>query len=481
MNKGRQMRKRTLLYWLGLVLAALVSGAACAANAMMLVAVRFEMTPRRPQSINSNNGMKSMALTLSTIRATSRLTGLVLACGLGIAILTGCGGTGGGDSGERYFASWTAAMADTDSGLPGVPLMQPTVLTDQTVRHIVRLSLPAQTIRIKVSNLFGTEPLTFSGVRVAKSTGLSSIDTSTDTGVTFNGQSTVTVGAGAEMYSDDVSLAAMPDRTSLAVTFYFADRAVLRTVHGTGMQLAYIGSGNQLSAASLPTAVGSSTHSPYFGLTAVESLRAQSTRVVVAFGDSITDGYMSSMDANKRYPNLLDDRLKGAGQADTSVVNSGISGNRWLYDGVGPNGNTRFDRDVLKIAGVSHVIIMLGINDIGLSLGTGQDVSVDQLTAAIAAAVAKSQAAGVKVVLGTLMPYKGAAYYTSEGEAKRQQVNAWIRSNTAIDGRVDFDAAMRSSADLDALNPSFDSGDHLHPNDVGYAAMANAVDLNLLH
>lgn len=290
----------------------------------------------------------------------------------------------------------------------------------------------------------------------------------------------MTVAPGTEVSSDDVALSVSP-LSNVAISSYFSSLTSVPTVHSLGRQTAYVGAGNQLSAPSVPV-TATSTRQSYYGLTAVETTSIEKTRVVVTFGDSITDGFNSTVDASKRYPNQLDDRLKANGAARTAVVNSGISGNRWLNDVAGPNGNGRFERDVLNTKGVTHTIILLGINDIGFSeaLVPAQAVSADQIINSINTAVAKAKARGIKVFVGTLLPYKGAGYYSVAGEAKRQAVNNWIRTNTQLDGVVDYDKTMQSATDPLAMNPAYDSGDHLHPNDLGYGAMAATVDLSKL-
>ena len=418
------------------------------------------------------------------------LAAALLATGLAACGGGGGGGTtpapggggvtpGGGTAESRSYASWTAAMLDATADLPGMPARAPQTFNNQTVRQVVRLSLAGDTVRVKLSNLFGTAPVTFTGVHVAKSSTAvpGGIETGTDRAVTFAGQPSVTLAAGAELLSDAVALP-VNALEHIAVTMYFAAPTTMPTIHAVGRQTAFIVPGNQLSAAVTAAAPGDLRDS-YFGLTAVEATSTQATKVLVAFGDSTTDGFASTLDAARRYPNRLDDRLKAAGFARTGVVNAGIGGNRWLHDFAGPSGASRFDRDVLNVAGATGVLILLGINDIGfgVSPAPAQEVSADQITAAIGTAVAKAKARGLRVFLGTLLPYKGAGYYSDGGEAKRQAVNAWIRANGSVDGVIDFDAALRSAGDSLMLNPAYDSGDHLHPNDAGYAAMAAAVDL----
>ena len=370
-------------------------------------------------------------------------------------------------------------MVDARQSLPGLAPQAAQSFNNQTVRQVVRLSLGGTAVRVKISNLFGTAPLTFSGVRIANATGGGGIDAATDRAVTFSGQSSVTLAAGAELYSDTVALAAAP-LSNVAISMYFAGPTSMPTVHPVARQTAYFGAGNQLSATTVQGT--SDPWAAYFGLTAVETFSSEPAKVVVAFGDSTTDGFASTADAAKRYPNLLDDRLKAAGVPRTDVVNAGIGGNRWVYDYAGPSGNSRFDRDVLNVSGVTHTIILMGLNDIGFSVDPvpAQEVSAQQIIGAIDTAVNKAKARGIKVLLGTLLPYRGAGYYSDAGEAKRQAVNAWIRGNTVVDAVVDFDVVVRNPADPATLNPAYDSGDHLHPNDTGYAAMAAAVDLSKL-
>lgn len=379
---------------------------------------------------------------------TSLLAAAALAAGL-----YGCGDSDGPRH-SAHYASWTGSLSDAAQGFPGAPAPVPRTFDNQTVRHVLRLSLGGDAIRIKVSNLFGKA----------------------DRPVTFSGQTSLTVPAGAEVFSDDIPLPATP-LSNIAVSMYFATPTPVATVHALGRQIAYVGAGNQASAPSISPVAGNPPQS-YYGLIAVEAQSREPAKVVVTFGDSITDGFNSTVGAARRYPDQLDDRLKASGFVRTGVVNAGISGNRWLNDVAGPNGNGRFERDVLNVAGVTHTIILLGINDIGFSsFVPAQAVSAEQITASMAAAITKAKARGIKVFLATLLPFKGAGYYSEAGEAKRQAVNAFIRNNREIDGVIDFDKVMQNPADPLAMNPAYDSGDHLHPNDAGYGAMAAAIDL----
>jgi lysophospholipase L1-like esterase len=197
--------------------------------------------------------------------------------------------------------------------------------------------------------------------------------------------------------------------------------------------------------------------------------------VLVAFGDSITDGTQSGTDANRRWPNLLEARLAAAG-IRLSIVNGAIGGGRVLSDGVGPNALARFDRDVIAQPGVTHVTVMEGINDIGAA-GANPSPSVADLIAGHRQMIARAHARGIKVIGATLTPFEDAAYWTPEGEAKRQALNAWIRDSKEYDDVLDFDAVLRDSAKPTKSKLEFDSGDHLHPSPAGYEAMANSIKL----
>lgn len=396
--------------------------------------------------------------------------------------LTACGG-GGGDgnaipAANNFYATSTVAIQDGSTYLPGQTLT-PQAFNNQTVRQVLRLSIPGDLLRVKLSNKFGTVPLTFSGVHIAKSTGQSNTDITTDRTLTFNGQSSVTLAPGTEVNSDPFSMTGITPLTSVAISSYFSGPSTVQSTHITASHTTYVSAGNQLAAASTPGTVADNLQS-YYGIAEIDASVSTKPKVIVTFGDSITDGVASTLDALQTYPDQLDSRLKAANVTNASVVNEGIGGNRWLHDITGQNGNSRFARDVLGVAGVTHVIILLGINDIGypsLFSLPGQEVTADQIITSIRAAVASAKAQGIKVFLGTLTPFKGAFYYTADGEAKREAVNAWIRAAPGVDGVFDFDLAVQSKSDPLMLEPTFNSGDHLHPNDAGYAAMAAAVDI----
>jgi lysophospholipase L1-like esterase len=224
-------------------------------------------------------------------------------------------------------------------------------------------------------------------------------------------------------------------------------------------------------------------------LSGVEVLAGAGARTIVAFGDSITDGMGSTLNANHRWPDLLAQRVAKEFGGKVAVVNEGISGNRVLHDVAGQNGIARFERDALSWPNVTHVIVLLGINDIGFAnmpagrLPPGVDtspVTAEEIIAGHRQFIAKAHARGVKIIGATLTPYRGAGTDSDAGEVIRQAVNKWIRESGEYDGIIDFDAAVRDPANPVKLKPAFQSGDWIHPSDAGYEAMVKAIDLSLL-
>jgi lysophospholipase L1-like esterase len=239
-------------------------------------------------------------------------------------------------------------------------------------------------------------------------------------------------------------------------------------------------SGNALSA---PSFTNPETRDSNYWVTGIDVTSPDAGGVIVAFGDSITDGVGSTAGANRRYPNLLAERLRAdADLAGHGVVNAGISGNRILHDVVGPSALSRFERDVLGQSGATHVIILIGINDLGFSgFVPDEAVTADEVTDGLATLVSRAQASGLAVYLATLTPLEGtmAPYYGEQTESLRAAVNDWIRTEADVDAVVDFDRAVQDASNPLAMSPAYDSGDSLHPSDAGYQAMADAIDLSL--
>lgn len=316
---------------------------------------------------------------------------------------------------------------------------------------------------------------------IARSTGGSGIDPASHVALTFGGAPAVTLAAGEERWSDFVPFVTDAE-ASVAVTLYAAGAAPIATVHSLGQQTAYVAPGNAVSAEPFPAIEEAAPRLSYYWLSGIDAESATARRVIVTFGDSITDGFGSTVDANRRYPNFLSAQLT-ADDTPSSVVNAGISGNRVLRDVIGPAGASRFERDALGQTAVSDVVILLGINDVGFSgFAPEQAATADQITDGLATMVAAASADDRRVFLGTLLPFQGTMppYYSEEGEAKRQAINAWIRANTDIEGVIDFDDVMGDAANPLAMPAAYDSGDHLHPNDQGYEVMADAAAERLL-
>jgi lysophospholipase L1-like esterase len=290
----------------------------------------------------------------------------------------------------------------------------------------------------------------------------------------------VTVSAGQEVFSDAAALGVNAAQ-DLAVSVAVQGSSGPATEHAVAVATSFLSAANSgnhtgdLGAGAFTTSIGS-----WLFVDGVDVLDTAINGSVVTLGDSITDGFRSSTDQDHRYPNFLAARLRNAGRP-LSVVDEGISGNALMFSSsqFGQSALTRLSRDVLSQTGVRDVIVLEGINDIG----GAHDFNATAYESAYQQIVSQAHARGVRVIGGTLMPFKNAAvanYYTPQGDTTRMQVNNWIRTSGAFDGVVDFDKAMQSPSDPLTLNPSFDSGDHLHPNDAGYQAMANAVNLALL-
>jgi lysophospholipase L1-like esterase len=379
-----------------------------------------------------------------------------------------------------WVATWAAAARDYNQPpIAGIPPPAPASLKDQTVRLRLLPAVGGNEVRVRFSNVFGKAPLHIHAASVARSTGADALSPRAIQPMLVDGRPDFTVAPGAERWSDAVRLAVQPQQP-LAVSFHAAD-AHVATVFQASDATAWVANGDATRAATLP-APGKSDWGHV--VTGVDVLRRPSPAVVVAFGDSITQGAGAADSLQGGYPARLAQRLRApSSRSDApSVVNVGIGGNRLLTDGIGPKALDRFERDVLQQSGVTHTIILIGTNDIGHDAAAlaGDAVPVNALTAGLQQLVDRARSRGVKVLLGTVTPFKGSGYFNEATEAKRQAINRWIRGRQDVDGVIDFDAALRDRADPQALNAAFDSGDHLHPGDAGYAAMAAAIDVREL-
>jgi lysophospholipase L1-like esterase len=356
----------------------------------------------------------------------------------------------------------------------------------QTLRLIVHTSIGGKRVRIRLSNELGTEPLQVASAHIALRKNGADIEPGTDRVLTFGGRETATIAPGAPLLSDPVALD-VPAMADLAVSLYLPGRVAAGTVHDWAAQTSYVSrTGNFVAEASLPV---ERSMKAWPLLTEVD-VDAPGASAIVALGDSITDASKSTANANRRWTDLLAVRLQSAGLA-LGVVNRGISGNRLLREPgehpvFGPALLARFDRDTLGTAGTRYVLVLIGINDIGHP-GTGaiplaQMPSAADLIAGYRQLIVRAHAAGLKIVGATLTPFEGttfAGFYSADKARLRDAVNAWIRNSGEFDSVIDFDAALRDPAAPSKLLPKYDSGDHLHPNDAGMQAMADAIPLAL--
>jgi lysophospholipase L1-like esterase len=390
---------------------------------------------------------------------------------------------------ETWIATWTASPEPADSD-PKEPILN---LQDQTVRERVRISLGGSQIRLRLSNEYGSSPLLVGAVTVAEPKDPASIKAGSIQAVTFGGKPSITIPPGAPAMSDPVAMP-VAHGAEISISLYLPKRVTTPTWHAFALKSAIVsGPGDHTHEEKIQA--GTEATSSIF-VTAVLVPAQPSQRVVVAFGDSIVDGIESTLDADRNWPSDLIRRLaKTPDSSKLAVVNEGIAGNRLLADGpiaiLGVSALTRFDRDVLSLPGVTHIVLLEGINDLSfpgatlgkLLLADAADLrSPDDLIGAYRQLIARAHIRGIKLIGSTMTPCEGvniSGYYSEAKETTRQAVNQWIRKSGAFDGVVDFDAVLRDPDHPSKLLPRFASEDHLHPNDAGYQAMADAINLAL--
>ncbi|WP_083745183.1 SGNH/GDSL hydrolase family protein [Variovorax sp. KK3] len=406
-------------------------------------------------------------------------------------------------SATQWAASWAGAPLDylplpIFPGLPAPPAERLS-FGGQSLRQRMVSTLGGSLVRVRFSNLFGRQPLHVVEASVALSTGAEAVSPASLQRLRFGGRAVLTIAPGQEAWSDGTKLDVAAGQ-AVAVSYQvqagtpFATRHLLATTSTVP--------GAAVMRADWRGAMPSQVNHVVTGL---DVAARAAPRVIVAFGDSITQGAAGV--SQESYPDRLAARLRdmpksnGNGNGDANanangnvghggfaVINAGIGGNRLLLDGTGPRALDRFKRDALGQSGVTHVLVLIGINDIGVSLPvpiqalspTFRPATVEQLTAGLQQLIDQARQRGVKLLLGTITPFKGAAYWSEEKEVRRQALNRWIRGRQEVDGVIDFDEALRDPADPSAMRAACDSGDHLHPGPAGYAAMADAIDLREL-
>jgi lysophospholipase L1-like esterase len=383
---------------------------------------------------------------------------------------------------QIWVGSWAASqqIPEPRNALPAEALQ------DTTVREIFHLSIGGPTLRVRLSNVFGTEPLRFASVHIARAVSPSSsaIVPGSDTPLAFSAAPDVTVPAGASYLSDPVAYPVEP-LSNLVVSYYLEAAPSRETSHPGSRETTWFLHGNHVSDAELQ---GAQTVEHWFEISGIDVLAPPNAASIVALGDSITDGHATTTNENNRWTDDLAERLHAnAATSEISVLNEGIGGNHLLTDGLGPNALARLDRDVIAQTGVRWVIVLEAINDLGYLSREGDMPAsahqefVHRIIASYQQIIARAHAHGLMVIGGTLGPWVGSAYYhpTHANEADREAVNRWIRAPGNFDAIVDFDKAVRDPQHPDRMLPAYDSGDHLHPSPAGYSAMANAIPLSL--
>lgn len=382
----------------------------------------------------------------------------------------------------HWVGSWAAAqqLVEPDNALSAEDRR------DATLRQIVHLSIGGSEIRLRLSNRFGTTPLHLTAVHVARSLSPKSDKTApgTNENVTFSGFQDVTIPAHADYISDPIPLM-VEALSDLAVTLHIDRSPDEQTGHPGSRATSYVTHGDLVSALELPDA---KTIEHWYFISGIDVAAPFPASAIAILGDSITDGHGATTNGNDRWTDVLAQRLQSQpSMRNMAVLNQGIGGNHLLTDGLGPNALSRFDHDVIAQPGIRYLIVLEGINDIGMLARNGEvsrtdhDALVQRIVGAYRQMLARAHTHNITVLGATIMPFAGSNYYHPgpASEADRQAINGWIRTPGHFDAVIDFDEITRNPAHPERLLPAFDSGDHLHPSPAGYAAMAQGVPLSL--
>jgi lysophospholipase L1-like esterase len=372
-----------------------------------------------------------------------------------------------------WLATWEAPPQLTEPrNLPPAP-----GLAGSTLRQWIHVSVGGERWRVRLSNEFGDGPLTVTAAHLARTVRADTIDVSTGSALLFNGRPSVTIAAGSAVLSDPVRIA-VPSLGELTVSVQVGAMPAAVTGHPGSRTTSYLVTGNHVAERSL---AGATRVEHWYILSGVEVVASPAHAAVIVLGNSIADGRGSGTDRNNRWPDNLARRLQADSRtAHVAVLNAGIGGNTVLRGGLGPTALSRLDRDVLAQAGARWLIVSEGVNDIGGAHGTeGSATTARELIDAYREIIRRAKARGLRVYGATILPFGGSNYASPDHESARATVNRWIRESGQFDAVIDLDAAMRDPADPTKLRAEVDGGDHLHPNELGYRMMADAIDLGL--
>jgi lysophospholipase L1-like esterase len=407
----------------------------------------------------------------------------LLPAGFAVALCL-CMSTAVAQEADDWVGTWTASPQPVWAPDFLAPAKVPRNLWNQTVRELAHLSIGGSKIRLLLSNEYTNYPITIGAVHAAISEKGAAIVPASDRTVTFGGKPSITIPPGAPALSDPIDLV-VPPLSDVTVSVFVPDVTPIETMHWEGRQTAYIVAGDKTAEQDIKP---DTTITAKVFLSEIFVDAQPGARAVVTFGDSITDGDGSTIDANLRWPDNLARRLS---DRRIAVLNQGISGAKVLSDRMGVNALARFERDVLGQSHADVVTMMMGINDIGWPdsvLAPADKIpTADEVIAGHQQIIARAHLHHLRIIGATLTPFEDTfhgtplfGYYSEEKEGVRQAVNTWIRESGAYDGVADFDAVVRDPANPRHIKAEFDSGDHLHPNDAGYVAMADSIDLGAL-
>lgn len=397
-----------------------------------------------------------------------------------ILLLAGCAGAPRDDAGGTWLAAWASAQLE-QAPPADAPLAWRQPLRDVSLRQIVRVDAAGRALRVRISNLFGAEPLTLGAASVALVDGVV-VNAASLRSLSFGSRREVVVPAHAEIWSDVIEFA-VPRQADVAVQMHVQAGPAQASMHPGSRIRSWAVPGDRVGTADWPEAVA---QEGWRHLAALDVRAARVLPVLVATGDSITDGYGVPSGSYQRWTDVLSRRLM-AEKREVSVINTGIGGGRLLRDGLGPNLVSRFDRDVLERTGATHAVVLIGVNDLGVShrgrptTPESRATLLAEMKAGFTDLAQRARSRGVCLIASTVMPYSGSGYYSpqAENEADRQALNAWLREPGRFDALVDFDALMRDPARPAFLRAEVDN-DGLHPSLAGYRVMAEAFPVEVL-